>query len=120
MDITDVSALLSSVFKYLADKYLQRLKQQTAEETEVLHTSSNKIGNERGLPVICLLLLLGHITHFCVLFLGVFFLKVFLIPLVVTSAARSPATAEKSSHCDLTNRGPRRVKILLEAAACSR
>lgn len=32
------------VFKYLAEKYLQRLKQQTAEETEVLHTTSNKIG----------------------------------------------------------------------------
>ena len=34
------------VFKYLAEKYLQRLKQQTAEETEVLHTTSNKIGKE--------------------------------------------------------------------------
>ncbi len=34
------------VFKYLADKYLQRLKQQSAEETEVVHTSSNKIGKE--------------------------------------------------------------------------
>lgn len=32
------------VFKYLADKYLQRLKQQTAEDTELVHTSSNKIG----------------------------------------------------------------------------
>ncbi|KAJ8248177.1 hypothetical protein GJAV_G00239190 [Gymnothorax javanicus] len=35
---------VNEVFKYLADKYLQRLKQQTAEETEVVHTSSNKIG----------------------------------------------------------------------------
>lgn len=37
---------VSSVFKYLAEKYLQQLKQQTAEETEVAHTTSNKIGNE--------------------------------------------------------------------------
>ncbi|XP_055026857.1 ras-related protein Rab-23 [Misgurnus anguillicaudatus] len=35
---------VNEVFKYLADKYLQRLKQKTAEETEVIHTSSNKIG----------------------------------------------------------------------------
>ncbi|KFV91141.1 PREDICTED: ras-related protein Rab-23 [Eurypyga helias] len=35
---------VTEVFKYLADKYLQRLKQQTAEDPEVLHTSSNKIG----------------------------------------------------------------------------
>uniref|UniRef100_A0A8B9U333 small monomeric GTPase n=1 Tax=Anas zonorhyncha TaxID=75864 RepID=A0A8B9U333_9AVES len=35
---------VSEVFKYLADKYLQRLKQQTAEEPELVHTSSNKIG----------------------------------------------------------------------------
>ncbi|XP_059421555.1 ras-related protein Rab-23 [Carassius carassius] len=35
---------VSEVFKYLADKYLQRLKQQSAEETEVVHSSSNKIG----------------------------------------------------------------------------
>ncbi|XP_016422305.1 ras-related protein Rab-23 [Cyprinus carpio] len=35
---------VNEVFKYLADKYLQRLKQQSAEETEVVHTSSNKIG----------------------------------------------------------------------------
>ncbi|TNN67218.1 Ras-related protein Rab-23 [Liparis tanakae] len=34
---------VTEVFKYLAEKYLQRLKQQTAEETEVLHTTSNKI-----------------------------------------------------------------------------
>lgn len=33
------------VFKYLAEKYLQRLKQKTAEEPEVVHTTSNKIGN---------------------------------------------------------------------------
>lgn len=33
-----------SVFKYLADKYLQRLKRQTAEEPEVVHTTSNKMG----------------------------------------------------------------------------
>ncbi|CAG09432.1 unnamed protein product, partial [Tetraodon nigroviridis] len=32
------------VFKYLAEKYLQRLRQQAAE-TEVVHTTSNKIGN---------------------------------------------------------------------------
>lgn len=36
--------LILSVFKYLAEKYLQRLKQQTAEETEVIHSTSNKIG----------------------------------------------------------------------------
>ncbi|KAK2896350.1 hypothetical protein QQF64_006236 [Cirrhinus molitorella] len=35
---------VNEVFKYLADKYLQRLKQQSAEETEVVHSSSNKIG----------------------------------------------------------------------------
>ncbi|KAM5164396.1 ras-related protein Rab-23 [Mantella aurantiaca] len=35
---------VTEVFKYLADKYLQRLKQQTAEDTEIVHTSGNKIG----------------------------------------------------------------------------
>ncbi|MBN3320827.1 RAB23 protein, partial [Atractosteus spatula] len=35
---------VNEVFKYLADKYLQRIKQQTAEEPEVVHTASNKIG----------------------------------------------------------------------------
>ncbi|TSN48479.1 Ras-related protein Rab-23 [Bagarius yarrelli] len=35
---------VNEVFKYLAEKYLQRLKQQTAEDPEVVHTSSNKIG----------------------------------------------------------------------------
>ncbi|XP_056616937.1 ras-related protein Rab-23 [Triplophysa dalaica] len=35
---------VNEVFKYLADKYLQRLKQKSAEEPEVVHTSSNKIG----------------------------------------------------------------------------
>ncbi|XP_077345634.1 ras-related protein Rab-23-like isoform X2 [Lithobates pipiens] len=35
---------VTEVFKYLADKYLQRLKQQTAEDTEVVHTGGNKIG----------------------------------------------------------------------------
>lgn len=35
---------VNEVFKYLAEKYLQRLKQQTAEETEVIHSTSNKIG----------------------------------------------------------------------------
>ncbi|KAJ0039371.1 hypothetical protein NL108_016497, partial [Boleophthalmus pectinirostris] len=34
---------VNEVFKYLAEKYLQRLKQQTAEETEVVHSTSNKI-----------------------------------------------------------------------------
>ncbi|XP_063046967.1 ras-related protein Rab-23 [Engraulis encrasicolus] len=34
---------VNEVFKYLADKYLQKLKQQTAEEPEV-HSTSNKIG----------------------------------------------------------------------------
>lgn len=34
------------VFKYLAEKYLQRLKQQTTEDPEVVHTSSNKIGEK--------------------------------------------------------------------------
>ncbi|KAK6301547.1 hypothetical protein J4Q44_G00276000 [Coregonus suidteri] len=33
---------VNEVFKYLADKYLQRLKRQTAEEPEVVHTTSNK------------------------------------------------------------------------------
>ncbi|XP_056326483.1 ras-related protein Rab-23 [Danio aesculapii] len=35
---------VNEVFKYLADKYLQRLKLQSAEETDIIHTSSNKIG----------------------------------------------------------------------------
>lgn len=35
---------VNEVFKYLAEKYLQQLKQQTAEETEVIHSTSNKIG----------------------------------------------------------------------------
>ncbi|XP_062374922.1 ras-related protein Rab-23 isoform X1 [Sardina pilchardus] len=34
---------VNEVFKYLAEKYLQRLKQQSAEEPEV-HSTSNKIG----------------------------------------------------------------------------
>lgn len=41
---SDVPFFTIPVFKYLADKYLQRLKQQTAEEPELVHTSSNKIG----------------------------------------------------------------------------
>ena len=45
------------------------------------------------------------------------FPQVFLIPPVVMSAARTPPMAEKSSAYDPTNNGPRRVKILLEAAA---
>lgn len=28
----------------MADKYLQKLKQQTAEDSELVHTSTNKIG----------------------------------------------------------------------------
>lgn len=32
------------VFKYLAEKYLQKLKQQIAENPESMHSSSNKIG----------------------------------------------------------------------------
>ncbi|KAG7276962.1 hypothetical protein CRUP_016452, partial [Coryphaenoides rupestris] len=39
---------VNEVFKYLAEKYLQRLKQQTAEEPEVVHTTSNKIGSEEA------------------------------------------------------------------------
>uniref|UniRef100_UPI00398F2300 ras-related protein Rab-23 n=1 Tax=Pristiophorus japonicus TaxID=55135 RepID=UPI00398F2300 len=35
---------VNEVFKYLADKYLQRLKQQTTEEQEQVHTTSNRIG----------------------------------------------------------------------------
>ncbi|XP_051945352.1 ras-related protein Rab-23-like [Xyrauchen texanus] len=35
---------VNEVFKYLADKYLQRLKQQSAEEPEAVPTSCNKIG----------------------------------------------------------------------------
>ncbi|XP_072912631.1 ras-related protein Rab-23 isoform X2 [Hemitrygon akajei] len=34
---------VNEVFKYLAEKYLQRLKQQTTEEEQV-HTTSNRIG----------------------------------------------------------------------------
>lgn len=43
------SFLDTTVFRYLADKYLQRLKQQTAEDPEVVHTSSNKIGKYAAL-----------------------------------------------------------------------
>lgn len=35
---------VTEVFKYAAEKYLQRLKQQTAEEPQPLHKTSNKIG----------------------------------------------------------------------------
>ena len=35
---------VSEVFKYLAEKYLQKLKQQIAEKPESMHSSSNKIG----------------------------------------------------------------------------
>nr|XP_020769241.1 ras-related protein Rab-23 [Odocoileus virginianus texanus] len=34
----------AAVFKYLAEKYLQKLKQQVAENPESMHSSSNKIG----------------------------------------------------------------------------
>lgn len=36
------------VFKYLAEKYLQKLKQQIAEDPELMHSSSNKIGKYPG------------------------------------------------------------------------
>lgn len=114
------AGLLFLVFKYLAEKYLQRLKQQTAEETEVVHTTSNKIGKES----FCTspFYVKFKFFFFCRLTLLIQFLfpKVFLIPQVVMSATRAPAMAEKSSLCDLTNKGPRRVKILLEVAAYSR
>ncbi|XP_067840154.1 ras-related protein Rab-23 [Heptranchias perlo] len=35
---------VNEVFKYLTEKYLQRLKQQTTEEQEQVHTTSNRIG----------------------------------------------------------------------------
>ncbi|XP_008570409.1 PREDICTED: ras-related protein Rab-23 [Galeopterus variegatus] len=35
---------VNEVFKYLAEKYLQKLKQQIAEDPELMHSSSNKIG----------------------------------------------------------------------------
>ncbi|XP_043919273.1 ras-related protein Rab-23 [Protopterus annectens] len=35
---------VNEVFKYLAEKYLHRLKQQTAEEPDPVHTTGNKIG----------------------------------------------------------------------------
>ncbi|XP_053078603.1 ras-related protein Rab-23 isoform X3 [Acinonyx jubatus] len=34
---------VTEVFKYLAEKYLQKLKQQIAEDPELMHSSSNKI-----------------------------------------------------------------------------
>lgn len=113
----NIAASLFIVFKYLAEKYLQRLKQQTADETEVVHTTSNKIGKQSFCTSLFMLhFLLCRLTllSYCV------FPKVFLIPQVVLSATRVPAMAEKSSLCDLTNNGPRRVKILLEAATYSR
>ncbi|XP_051710581.1 ras-related protein Rab-23 isoform X1 [Oryctolagus cuniculus] len=38
---------VNEVFKYLAEKYLQKLKQQITEDPEVMHSSSNKIGRDR-------------------------------------------------------------------------
>uniref|UniRef100_A0A2K5E191 Ras-related protein Rab-23 n=1 Tax=Aotus nancymaae TaxID=37293 RepID=A0A2K5E191_AOTNA len=35
---------VNEVFKYLAEKYRQKLKQQIAEDPELTHSSSNKIG----------------------------------------------------------------------------
>ncbi|XP_048387754.1 ras-related protein Rab-23 [Stegostoma tigrinum] len=35
---------VNEVFKYLAEKYLQRLKQHTTEEQEQVHVTSNRIG----------------------------------------------------------------------------
>ncbi|XP_012579814.1 PREDICTED: ras-related protein Rab-23 isoform X2 [Condylura cristata] len=35
---------VNEVFKYLAEKYLQKLKQQIAEDPELMHSNSNKIG----------------------------------------------------------------------------
>ncbi|XP_055993360.1 ras-related protein Rab-23 [Sorex fumeus] len=35
---------VNEVFKYLAEKYLQKLKQQIAEDPKLVHSSSNKIG----------------------------------------------------------------------------
>ncbi|XP_072688588.1 ras-related protein Rab-23 isoform X1 [Canis lupus baileyi] len=37
---------VTEVFKYLAEKYLQKLKQQIAEDPELMHSSSNKIDTE--------------------------------------------------------------------------
>uniref|UniRef100_G1SMK9 Ras-related protein Rab-23 n=1 Tax=Oryctolagus cuniculus TaxID=9986 RepID=G1SMK9_RABIT len=37
---------VNEVFKYLAEKYLQKLKQQITEDPEVMHSSSNKIGRK--------------------------------------------------------------------------
>lgn len=34
----------ATVFRYLAEKYLQKLKQRIMEDPEVVHTSSNRIG----------------------------------------------------------------------------
>lgn len=42
------------VFKYLAEKYLQKLKQQVAEDPEVRHSSSNKIGKYQDILDSCL------------------------------------------------------------------
>ncbi|XP_047590400.1 ras-related protein Rab-23 isoform X1 [Lutra lutra] len=36
---------VTEVFKYLAEKYLQKLKQQIAEDPELMHSSSNKIAD---------------------------------------------------------------------------
>lgn len=47
MNYTDLArflVLFHSSFKYLAEKYLQKLKQQMAENPESMHSSSNKIG----------------------------------------------------------------------------
>uniref|UniRef100_A0A3P8NHD5 Ras-related protein Rab-23 n=1 Tax=Astatotilapia calliptera TaxID=8154 RepID=A0A3P8NHD5_ASTCA len=114
---------VNEVFKYLAEKYLQRLKQQTAEETEVVHTTSNKIGKKSffvsQFKLWCFVLFLFLLNSLYSFFLG-FFPKVFLIQQVVMSATRAPATAEKSSLCVLTSKEPRRLKIPLEAAASSR
>lgn len=43
-DIDLVGLFFILVFKYLAEKYLQKLKQQITEDPELMHSSSNKIG----------------------------------------------------------------------------
>lgn len=58
------TGFLFLVFKYLAEKYLQRLKQQTAEETEVVHITSNKIGKKTHCTSCCKFKCFTVLMHF--------------------------------------------------------
>ncbi|XP_032196227.1 ras-related protein Rab-23 isoform X4 [Mustela erminea] len=100
---------VTEVFKYLAEKYLQKLKQQIAEDPELMHSSSNKIVAIIGPS-------LEPSVDSWVSFMT---LKVSLIHLLEVTRVRIqvPLMVEMSSILDPTNRGPRKTEILLAAVA---